>query len=274
MFYWSWCLRDQTEFLQPKGPSFAKANEKKIYISGTKVSLKVPPNKTQLNIDIREPQASYDLDQLDTTVYGVEGNEWRSLGLIRRRWDFYGPWFTGSMGTINLYAGIYSPKPTADGLNFFHPRALENGIASYLTLEHGNDFSVSGTEQSWFAPVGWRQQPNMPSVVARFDAVVNKNVYSDGLTSYLIFPLGKKHIFIVECIISRDNVFSNKVPKPTIDEWIDHQPFIELVNQVLDSVQITLSPQAQAEQEEALRGLDEKSLVKEFPPLKWTKPIK
>jgi len=274
MFYLPWHLRDQTEFLSPKGPNFAWSIKKNIDISGTKISLKVPPNKTQLSIDKREPNSSYDLTQLQTSVYGVEGNEWKSLALIRRRWDFNGPWFTGSMGVVNLYAGIYSPKSAADGLNFFHPRALENGIANYLTLTHGNDFSVSGEQQSWFAPVNWHQHPNMPCIAARFDAVVNKNVYNDGLTSYLVFPLGKKHIFIADCIINRDNVFTDKVPKPTVDEWIDHKPFIELANQVLDSVQIALSPQAQAEQEEALRGLDDKSLIKEFPPLKWVKPVK
>lgn len=274
MFYWSWHLRDQTEFLRPKGPNFARASQKKIDISGTKVSLRVPANKTQFNIDKRDPKSSYDLTQLQTSLYGSEGNEWRSLALIRRRWDFYGPWFTGGLGSINLYAGIYSPKPAAEGLNFFHPRALENGIANYLTLTYGNDFSVSRPEQSWFAPVNWRQHQNMPCIVARFDAVVNKAVYNDGLRSYLIFPLGKKHIFIAECVINRNIVFSNKVPEPTTDEWIDHAPFIELANQVLDSVQITLSPQAQAEQEEALRGLDDKSLIKDFPPLKWEKPAK
>lgn len=274
MFYWSWHLRDQTEFLRPKGPNFARASEKKIDISGTKIGLRIPPNKTQFNIDEVEPKGEYDLSQLQTSVYGVDGNEWRSLSIIRRRWDFYGPWFTGGLGSINLYAGIHSPKSVADGLNLFHPRALENAVANILTLRFGDDFSASSEQQSWFAPFNWRQLQNMPCAVARFDAVVNKNVYNDGVNSYLVFPLGKKHIFIASCVINRNIVFSEKIPKPTTDEWIDHQPFIELANQVLDSVQIILSPQAQAEQEEALRGLDDKSLVKEFPPLKWEKPSK
>lgn len=275
MFYWSWHLRDQTEFLRPKGPKFSLAQKKKFSINGTEISLVVPSNKTQAPIESISPKKNYDLSQLQTSLYGVEGNEWRSLGLIRRDWEFYGSWFTGIKGSVGMHAGIYSPKSAADGLNFFHPRALENGVANFLTLRYGNDFKVgAGGEQSWFAPVNWHQQTNMPCIVARFDAVVNKNVYNDGLTSFLIFPLGKKHLFIAYCVINRSIVFSKKVPEPTTDEWIDHAPFIELANQVLDSVQITLSPQAQAEQEEALRGLDDRSLVKEFPPLKWEKPAK
>ena len=273
MFYWPKRIRTQTGFLRPKGPDFDSSEKKVIDLSGTQISLRVPKNNAQSNVYAVDPKSEYDLTQLQTDVLGVDGGKWRSQELIRRSWDFYGPWFTGHLGSVDMYAGIFSPKQPTSELNFFNPKVLEAGITNYLTSKYGNDFSVQGDQQSWLVPQNWRQQPNMPCLAARFDAVVNKNVYDDGMVSFLIFPVSKKHLFIAYCVMSRNNVFTNKVPKPSVDEWIDQLPFIELSNCVLDSVQITLSSQAQFEQQEALYCSDDKSLVKRFPPLKWTKPV-
>jgi hypothetical protein len=274
MFYLPWCFRDQTEFLTPKGPNFSWARKKKFRINGTEISLVIPSNKTQAPIETVNPKSNYDLEELQTKLYGVVGNEWRSLNLIKRYWSFYGPWLTGKMGSVDMYAGIYSPKPAADALNFFHPRALENGIANFLTLKYGDQFPGNRDQQSWLTPLNWRQKNDVPCAVARFDAEIDRNVYNDGIDSYLIFPVGKKHLFIAYCSIRRSAVFTDKKPLPKVDEWIDVKPFRELTNQVLDSIQIKLSPQAESDQKEALNGLEDKNLIKEFPPLKWTKPQK
>lgn len=274
MFYWPKRIRNQTGFLKPKGPDFSESENKSFDISGTTISLEVPPNKTQSKIEAVDPKSEYDLTQLQTDVFGVEGGKWRSQEIIRRSWDFYGPWFTGILGSVDLYAGIFSPKQPTDELNFFNPRVFEAGITNYLTLKFGNDFSVDGDQQSWLAPQSWRQQHSISGIAARFDAVVNKNVHDDGLVSFLIFPVGKKHLCIFYCVINRINVFTNKVPKPTVDEWIDQSPFIDLTNQVLDSVRVTLSPQALATREEALGEILDRKLIKRFMPLRWVKSTK
>ena len=272
MFYWPKRIRTQTGFLRPKGPDFKDAEKKTIDISGTRISVGIPQNNTQSKVGAVDPKSEYDLAQLQTDVVGLEGSKWRSQELIRRSWDFYGPWFTGNLGSVDMYAGIFLPKQPTSELNFFSPKVLEAGITNYLTLRYANDFCVERDQQSWLVPQNWRQQPNMPCLAARFDAIVNKNVHDDGMVSFLIFPLSRKHLFISYCVMSRINVFTSKVPKPTVDEWIDQFPFIELSNRVLNSVQVALSPQSQLEQEKALRDSNEKSLVKRFPPLKWKRP--
>ncbi|RYY77006.1 MAG: hypothetical protein EOO52_05815 [Gammaproteobacteria bacterium] len=274
MFYWPKRIRTQTGFLRPKGPDFSSAEKKIVDLSGTQIIFRVPQNNTQSSSCTVDPHNEYDLSQLQTDIVGIGGDKWRSQELIRRSWDFYGPWFTGHLGSVDMYAGIFVPKQPTSELNFFNPRVLEAGITNYLTLKFGNDFSLSGDQQSWLVPQNWRQQPNMPCLAARFDAVVNKNVYDDGMVSFLIFPLSRKHLLITYCVMSRINVFTNKIPKPTIDEWIDQMPFIELSNRVLDGLEVTLSSQAQSEQEEGLRDLENKFLVKQFPPLKWMSPTK
>jgi len=167
---------------------------------------------------------------------------------------------------------IVSPADIPDGLNYFHPRALEAGIADYLTYFYDDDVWSDGS-QTWLAPVNWQPLTDFPCIAARFDANTTREMPT-GPECYFVMPVSKQHLLIIYSKISRNNVFSDKKPKPTINEWIDLTPFLELANQVLDSVQVTLSPQAQADQEEALRGLEDKSLVKEFPPIKWTEKPK
>jgi len=274
MFYWPKRIRAQTGFLRPKGPDFSAAEKKTVDLSGTKISFRIPQSNAQSKAFEVDPKNEYDLNQLQTDGFGVEGSRWRSQELIRRSWDFYGPWFTGHLGSVDMYAGIFLPKQPTNELNFFTPNVFEAGIKNYLSLKYGNDFSVQGDQQSWLVPQNWRQQPAMPCLAARFDAMVNKNVHDDGMVSFLVFPLSKKHLFIAYCVMSRNNVFTTKVPKPSVDEWIDQSPFIELSNQILDSVQVTLSSQAQFDQEEALGNSVDKSLVKQFPPIKWSNPVK
>ncbi|HWV15042.1 MAG TPA: hypothetical protein VN030_06380 [Cellvibrio sp.] len=158
-----------------------------------------------------------------------------------------------------------------EGLNFFPPRAFENGIANFLTLRHGQRFSPVTNQQALLAPMNWQPLTGFPCIAARFDAVANNYNVNRSSFSYLTLPLSKHPLFIIYCGVSRYTSPPEMQPRPSIDEWIDPKPFIELANQVLDSLEVTLSSEAQAQQEEALRGLQDKSLVSEFPPLQWTK---
>lgn len=271
MFNWSWKLRSQRDYLSPVGPNFDWAPTQHLYLNDTHISIKLPRQRTQLPVENITLKGSWDLDALDYKFYESNGVRRRSVAVLKREWDFYGDWFTGNRGGISMTANIITPMDVPEGLNYFHPRALEAGIADQLTSWYGDDFYGDNPQQTWHAPMHWRQCDNFPCLAARFEAV-NTVVKSDGPDYYLFMPLTKTHFLMLRCRISRNTVFSDKKPEPTVNEWIDLAPFVKLVNQVLDSVQVTLSPQAQSDQEEALRDLAEKSLVKEYPPIKWTAP--
>jgi len=44
---------------------------------------------------------------------------------------------------------------------------------------------------------------------------------------------------------------------------------LELMENIISSIELTLSPEAKAQQKIALAGLDDTSLIKDYPPLKW-----
>lgn len=270
MFNWSLELRKQTEFISPKGPSFDWAPWYNLNIQGTHIKIKVPNHKSVVSAEGDDTTTVPDLKTIYSKRYDKNGISLHFYELIYRNWSFYGPWFTGSMGLIKMQASILSPVNIPEGLNYFHPRALEASIVDALTHAYGHLFSVDGKQQEWLAPMNWQPLKKFPCIAARFD-VINNLSAKKGPDYFFVMPLSKHHYLNITFDISRAGVFTDKVPKPTVDEWIDREPFIKLVNQVLDSVQVTLSPQARADQEEALQGLDDKSLVEEFLPIKWTK---
>jgi hypothetical protein len=269
MFNWSWNLRGQTGYLSPVGPNFSWAPTKHLYINDTHISVKLPKQQTVLPVQSITQSSPWRTDALDDRLYEFNGVRSRSVTALMRQWDFNGPWFTGHLGGITMSAIVVCPADIPEGLNYFHPRALEAGIADQLTSWYGSKFSADRSRQKWHAPMNWRQCHNFPGIAARFEAV-NALAQSRGPHCFLAVPVAKTHFLLIAIRIDRSNVFSDIKPKPTIDEWIDPKPFLTLANQVLDSVQVTLSPQAQAEQEEALQGLNDKTLVKDYPPVKWT----
>lgn len=271
MFNWSWKLRSQTKYLSPVGPSFKSAPTRHLYLSDTHISIKLPKQKTQLPYENITLRGAWDLNSLDYEYFDRNGVCKRSSTVLMRQWDFYGDWFTGSRGGVRMEASVITPQEVTLGLNYFHPRALEAAVANELTSWYGSDFYGDNPQQTWHAPMHWRQVDSFPCIAARFEAV-NTIVEADGPDHYLFIPLSKTHFLKVRCLISRSTVFTDIKPEPTVNEWIDLKPFVTLINQVLDSVQVKLSPRAQADQEEALRDLADKSLVKEYPPIKWTAP--
>jgi hypothetical protein len=78
-------------------------------------------------------KGAWDLDRLDYHFFESNGVHKRIATVLMRQWDFYGDWFTGKRGGITMTADVISPTEVPEVLNYFHPRALEAGIADQLT---------------------------------------------------------------------------------------------------------------------------------------------
>lgn len=275
MFYSSWRLFPQEKFLSPKGPNFNHSVVKVMAFDGVRISMQVPKHSPSVQVNAINPARQYDLtDEYGMDLFEENGFQYRSQLVLTRNWAFYGPWFTGDLGSIQMTSLILKPLTNMKGVNLYHPRVCEAVIADFLTAHYGKDFSLNEVpDQCYFAPTNWRPINGQPGKGVRFDVCPNPNTLTQGVKCYFVAPISTQYLFIVHCDISRSGVFTDISPKPLIDEWIDHEPFLKLANQVLDSVQIKLSPEAEAAQQEALQGLSEadKQLVKDFPPLKWTK---
>jgi len=54
------------------------------------------------------------------------------------------------------------------------------------------------------------------------------------------------------------------------DKMVNRQPLEDLVGDIIDNIKIEFSPEAQAQKDKALEGLDDISLSPTFAPLKWS----
>jgi len=272
MFNLPYKFRQQTEYCTPKGPSIKWAPWLRFSVNGTEIKLKVPRH-TIYNMDSLTPRRRYTLNSYDFNRH-VQGKiGWEALSLLARGWRFNGPWFIGSLARLNMYAMVITPTKVNESISFFHPRALESGIADYLTYRYGDDFSPTQKDiQSWLAPMNWRPLINHPCLVVSCDALGNKAMNYDGMDRFLFFPVSDQHILAIKFHIARANVYihSNIKPESDKDKWVNSAPMEQLATDIINSLNIILSPEAKQQQEKALMGLADKSLVKEFPPLKWT----
>lgn len=273
MFYLPFELRNQTEYCTPKGPNFKSAPLKKFSVNGTYIQLRVPSHRTKLPTEPRHARQAYNLDKLHLDYCFTDKPQWRGLPILFRIWEFYGPWFTGRLGAISFSLTILRPNTTNDSVSFFHPRAFENALADYLTYYHGGSRTADQTAQALLAPVNWDPLVHLPCIGATFDAVENnkKMFLSGDMHRYMCFPISHHHFVCLTFHLTRNRFLPEKnEPRKDADDWINIAPMKALVDQVINSVTVTLSSEAQAQQQSALQGIDDKSLTREFPPMKWS----
>lgn len=273
MFHWPYQFRRQRTFIVPKGPAFKRAPTLITCINGSEISLAIPPSKSGSYEKPLNPPKMLSLRDNDFKTFRIDKPEWEYFALVVRKWDFNGPWFTGNLARLSMYANVMRRTRTNSEISFFHPRAFEATIADLMTFYHGHELSRSNTVQDWFAPVDWRPITHLPCIAVAFDVTANQKVRRSERCRYLFLPLSDQYLLQISIPISRDLPFitSDTVPEDDTDAWISEEPMKELADQILDSLQVRLAPKAEQQQAKALErlSLEERGLVKEFPPLKW-----
>ena len=273
MFYLPFKFRQQNQYCTPKGPNFKFAQRIQFSINGNTISLRAPRHRAGKYFPsrrVRNARSQYQISDtpIDPVIH-IEENDWGWTSVITRAWDFYGPWFTGQLGRVELYAYITHSKKIPENTSYFHPRAFENAIANYLTHSYG-DRLFQG-RQDWFAPVDWQPAPGFPCVAATFTAQPNKKTtYADN-TYYLVFPITEHHLMVFSLSIERGRVYIGSEPQGDVDNWINRAPLDQLARDIIHSVSLSLSPETEELQRKALAGLSEEeaALSKTFLPLKW-----
>lgn len=273
MFNLPWEWREQTEPIGSRGPSFKWAPRYSCSLSGTQFSIKVPRNRYSVaSREVKYLPRYYDISEWYGTTHWKERDYPISVYvLIRCAYDFYGDNFTGISGSIFFSGILIKPLNVTEGLNFFHPRALESCIASLMTDDFSDSFSLDGKIQEWNGPVKWQSQTDWQIPAVRFEMQADQRCSGNDFESYLFFPVSRHHIVQLTCKVVRNRPPLNLESKFTRDEWNDPNPYRELIDQIYSSVQVALSPEAEIQRQEAIAGLQDASLVKEFPPFHWQK---
>jgi hypothetical protein len=261
MFYSSFKFNRQTQFLTPKGPSFKWAPTYTFNIDGTTISLKVPRHRHNGPTNPKTARRNIHIGPYSFDTFMLDTPGWQSSSILYRWWDFYGPNFTGEIGGSQMQAYLLRPSKLKEDVSFFHPRAFEGLIADLIPFYFQNNGHV------WLAPMNWKPLRDKNNLCVQFDCT-NANELGDRFKRFFMMPMAKDYVFCMNISMDRNPNFEKTIPR---DQWVDRTPFIELMDQVINSVQVKLSPQALAQQQEALKDLplEQRELVKDFAPLKW-----
>jgi len=264
MFNWSLKLRKQTGFCIPQGPSFKRAKTISFGVNGTEISFFAPRHSSHFSSkEVIQPRKENEYDHLMMRPYKSYDKHWLYNALLRRSWGFYGAWFTGYMGELSMRVALVTPGELTQTVSFFRPKALENALADYLQYQYADD-TFEGA-QKWLAPVDWQVVNSWSCPAATF--YVRPNVGNAAAPDrYFIFPISDKHFIEVYFNLHRGGAGSQEEK----DKQVSLSTIEQLSTDIMNSIQIKLSPEAQAQQIKALEGCEDTSLSVDFPPLKWT----
>ncbi len=275
MMHVKYKLREPKKLVIPKGPNFTRAKTVICDIDGTVIKLKLPKHRpSRFSGDALMPKREYHWNEIFfRSSYSEDvqvSDNWEIFELIQNSWAFYGSWFTGELAEIRMYATLVKPvNYENDDFSLFHPRAFENIIGDYLT----NQFSMRvresmGNRHKYIAPLNWQPLTGLPVVAVRLQVEADAAVHNQATQYFAFFPITDKVMLVMQFNTSRHL----NLPQKELDKITSTTTMIELIGNVINNVQLTLSPQALAQQKAALTGLDDASLIKEFLPLKWKKP--
>jgi len=278
MFYLPIELQAKKENNHAKGPDFNKAKTKRIDIGGNKISMCLPPNRVywrRHSPELWEPQSYYVLpdspdynkanadNRLRLLSNSDDSDDWCSKTIMAREWDFYGAWFTGVLADLRLTLTITQADKPGEA-SYFHPRVLETSIMDRMAMVH--DSSGIGA-QIWQVPLRWRQVDNFPCPAVTFMAEPDNDFRAGNDNEYyLVFPIHDNYLIQFRLGVSRTPVRRNGV-RLDIEKWTPIAPMEAFAQQIINSVEVELSPQAKAQMKKAHEGLQDASLIKHFAPI-------
>ena len=265
-------LRKTSKLIVPKGPNFTRAPARVYDIDGTVIKFKAPRHRSSYYEGKPVlPKCRSTLDEyIFRAYYSEESNvrdNWRKAAFFYHVWDFYGPWFTGLQAILTMNFSLIKPVNYEHEFSLFHPRAFEKIVTDYLI----NDYSkrrntlMEGDPFEYITPVNWQPMENFPCVAVQLEVHPDLEVVRSTVRYLVFFPISDKAMAYINFEPSQ----LLALPQEELDKRVDRSTMLELINNIISSFELKLSPQARAQQKTALEGLEDTSLVKDFPPIKW-----
>lgn len=266
-------LREPNDLIIPKGPGFDTARYISTEIDGTEIQFKAPKHKPRrASYDPIIPSKSYTSDSLNFRVDRDENidvpYDWAYFRLFEHSWVFNGSWFTGTRGHLDMYVDLVKPvNYSNEGVSLFHPRAFEQLVGDYLTYQFAGGISQNNKGKCYrVGPVDWQPFNSITANAARFKVVSDQSVITWTPRHTLVFPISNELMVV---FTFEPNQLVNLSPQEERDKRVSASTMLELAENIISSLEIKLSAEARAQQEAAVEGLDDTSLVSEYPPLDW-----
>lgn len=267
-------LREPKSLVTPKGPSFTWASTVRTQIAGTGIEFKLPKHSPRhANNEQTRPERDYAYERLrfsskfsDEDATLGRKNHFEEMLLLWRSWAFNGPWLTGTLAELSLSVRLVKPINYDQKFSLFHPRAMEMIISDYLTFLYGHRLDkFRNNIQEYIAPVDWLPLNNLSVNTASMRAVSQDFTPHRRNSRMVFFPIVED----IMMLFSFDPSRLKNLPVVELDKLVDPKPMHDMIDKIINSIQLKLSPEAQAQQAKALEGLADTSLIKNFPPIKW-----
>lgn len=247
----------------PVGPDFKWTWAKNIRVAGNDLKINLPLHSPYISTNEQlSPKRDMVLDfPNQKSAKGVMADdEWRFSRVLHRDWRFNGPWFTGARASLTCSITAITRKTHLERVSYFHPKALEQAIAAYLTSSFSHEMRDGAP--LWRAPVNWTLRSDLPVPAASFELLPNE----EGVPGHCcVLPIDD-HYFLCVWFGFLQHCPGFLAEK---DQKISRAPMWELVNNILDSMTLTLSPENQAKVDKIKAECPDYSLSETFPPLKW-----
>lgn len=261
-------LRDRPESCTPVGPNFASAGTHKVCLAGTQLVFRTPrhdPAPFGKTPQIRMWK-DYPLTSGGRAInWNVQPSQsWQHTEIFFRQWSFCGPWFTGYMGRTSCYLEVIELTEPNSQVSFIHPQALETAALSYLTANYGREVvGKDNGEMNYIGPLNWSIVDQVESPTVQFDS---ENTFgSADLEHHIFIPVSRSHI----AHFSFNTVQSASGTREQVDKQVDPAPFKALVDNIVGSIRVTLSPEAQADWDEIKKNNPDARVSETCAPLKW-----
>lgn len=266
-------LREPKGTIVPQGPNFNWARRVICDIDGSEIRFKAP--KHQEFRGAREP--AYPERFIDTKKtrfrdyyeerhadYGLI-DHWREHTFFCHSWGFNGPWFTGRSGILITSFNLIKLINYPGDMSLFHPHAFEKVVGDYLEHMYAWHYSDIIGIHTFIAPTEWRPLHHLPVNAVHLKVIPHEDFRNFETIHHVYFPFENQ---LLACLMFWPRALKTGHKFAQVDE----KPMLALMDNIIDSIQLTLSPKAVAQQAAALAGVQDRSLVTHYPPIQWPKP--
>ena len=273
----SWLKYNRLEFRKrsdipctPKGPNFKRATYYRCQLAGNDFVIGLPRyNPKRHGKVLGRSRLSYNYNYLPNKKFREYENpdqNWRYCSVVTSAWAFMGSWFSGVKAEVNMGLCVLEPVEINEHASFFHPRAFEAGVANYLNSSaHAHDKIPLSDTPRWTAPVNWQVLDHLTVPMVKFDELP-PSYEKTAPERCFFFPLGDRYLGALFFGIHK--YFSGSAEKEA--HLIDDKPMDELIDNIINSIQLTLSPEAQAQYDRVKAECPDMRVTEDFPPLDWS----
>lgn len=270
-------LREPKQQIMPKGPDFRWAPSIRGDLNGTQIRFNAPRHRPRRSNHLPvEPERRYSerdmffrsmYDEVNDAEHGLK-DHFEKLEYFYRAWAFNGPWFTGTVAELSLSFDFIKAVNFPTTMSLFHPRAFEQVIGEYLTFMYSYHLDFTREYiQEFDAPINWQSLDHLPVNAVRMESVPRDFSPHRTIEHLVFFPIADdvmaKLLFMPSRLLG--------LPRSELDKRASVETMYELMDKIIHSIELELSPEAKAQQAKALAGMADTSLVKDYPPFKWDK---